>query len=141
MADNIVGKIVSTAATTGGDFVRLSVELVDGNLYTLHFPYALCAGIVTTLQAGAALAHREQMKKLGSDQAVVDAAGFSPIIPNGVSVSRGIDPAGADMILVRLLKGEFPIVDAVFTPNDAETLANDILAEVDKGPAPKPIKN
>ena len=111
--------------------------LKDGKEQTLAVPISLFQGLIASLIAAGSDAYRQQLKRLGSDQAMLDLYGVCGITPTGFRMYRGRDPSTSeDLVLLRLIVDDSPMVDVLLGFPQAKQVATGLLAEAEKGPLP-----
>ena len=131
-----VENILSVTATDDGEHVIAVFGLKDGKEETLAVPISLFQGLIASFTAGSD-AYRQQLKRLGSDEAMLDLYGVCGITPTGFRMYRGRDPSTSeDLVLLRLIVDDSPMVDVLLGFPQAKQVATGLLAEAEKGPLP-----
>jgi|GEM_PF-5175921 len=133
----IITNIVQTGAANDGDFLKLTVEVAGGQRIHLGFPAQMGSGLVGAIFAGLGLVHQEQLKRLGTDQAVLDHLGITPLVPTGFEVATGVGHGEESIVLLRLKKEDVPVLDVVVTPAAAMDIGRELQA---RAAAPFPIR-
>ena len=109
----------------------------DGKEETLAVPISLFQGLIASFIAAGSDAYRQQLKRLGSDEAMLDLYGVCGITPTGFRMYRGRDPSTSeDLVLLRLIVDDSPMVDVLLGFPQAKQVATGLLAEAEKGPLP-----
>ena len=99
-----VENILSVTATDDGEHVIAVFGLKDGKEETLAVPISLFQGLIASFIAAGSDAYRQQLKRLGSDEAMLDLYGVCGITPTGFRMYRGRDPSTSeDLVLLRLI--------------------------------------
>ena len=132
-----VENILSVTATDDGEHVIAVFGLKDGKEQTLAVPISLFQGLIASFIAAGSDAYRQQLKRLGSDEVMLDLYGVCGITPTGFRMYRGRDPSTSeDLVLLRLIVDDSPIVDVLLGFPQAKQVATGLLAEAEKGPLP-----
>ena len=109
----------------------------DGKEEKLAVPISLFQGLIASFIAAGSDAYRQQLKRLGSDEAMLDLYGVCGITPTGFRMYRGRDPSTSeDLVLLRLIVDDSAIVDVLLGFPQAKQVATGLLAEAEKGPLP-----
>ena len=135
----IPGVKISSASPllNDGEHVIAVFSLKDGKEETLAVPISLFQGLMASFIAAGSDAYRQQLKRLGSDQAMLDLYGVCGITPTGFRMYRGRDPSTSeDLVLLRLIVDDSPMVDVLLGFPQAKQVATGLLAEAEKGPLP-----
>ena len=130
----VVQRIQMIGATERGEHVGLEIQTDDNKNCVLLVPYHLFQKLILGLMTAGGIAHREQLARLGSDNAVISVNGFSAFHPTGHDVGRLRLVNGADVVLLRLKKGALPVIDVTAGMEDAKRMAHNILLEAAKPP-------
>src|SRR5262249_34939333 len=132
-----VENILNVTATEDGEHVIAVFGLKGGKEKTLAVPISLFQGLIGSFIAAGSDAYRQQLKGLGSDEAMLDVYGVCGITPTGFRMYRGRDPStNEDLVLLRLIVDDSPIVDVLLGFPQAKQVATGLLAEAEKGPLP-----
>ena len=132
-----VENILSITATDDGEHIIAVFGLKDGKEERLAVPISLFQGLIASLIAAVSDAYRQQLKRLGSDEAMLDVYGVCGITPTGFRMYRGRDPStSVDLVLLRLIVDDLPMVDVLLGFPQAKQVATGLLAEAEKGPLP-----
>ena len=86
-----VKNILNVTATDDGEHVIAVFGLKDGKEETLAVPISLFQGLIASFIAAGSDAYRQQLKRLGSDEAMLDVYGFCGITPTGFRMYRRRD--------------------------------------------------
>ncbi|HJU12786.1 MAG TPA: hypothetical protein VJ728_18025 [Candidatus Binataceae bacterium] len=130
----VIRRIMMLGATEHGEHVGLEIETDSNQNCVLLVPFGLFQKLLLGLMTAGGVARREQLARHGSDSNVLSVAGFSAFHPTGYDVTRGMLANGKDVVLLRLKKGDLPIIDVTAAVGDAKRMAHDILTEVAKKP-------
>ena len=132
-----VENILSVTATDDLEYVIAVFGLKDGKEQTLAVPISLFQGLIASFIAAGSDTYRQQLKRLGSDEAMLDLYGVCGITPTGFRMYRGRDPSTSeDLVLLRLIVDDSPMVDVLLGFPQAKQVATGLLAEAEKGPLP-----
>jgi hypothetical protein len=132
-----IADVTEVGTKDNGDQIVLGGPTTDGGSYRIAIPSALYQGVLASMFAAASMSFREQLRRLGSEEAVVNAFGVAEFSPTGYKVFLGRDDsADSDVILLQLKKDHAPIVNVMWTPQEAQQVANALLASVAQGPLP-----
>jgi hypothetical protein len=86
-----VENILSVTATDDGGHVIAVFGSKDGKEETLAVPISLFQGLIASFIAAGSDAYKQQLKRLGSDEAMLDVYGVCGITPTGFRIYRGRD--------------------------------------------------
>jgi len=132
-----VENILSITATDDGEHIIAVFGSKDGKEKTLAIPIGLFQGLIASVIGAGSKAYRQQLKRLGSDEAMLDVYGVCGITPTGFRMYRGRDPSTSeDLVLLRLIVDDSPMVDVLLGFPQAKQVATGLLAEAEKGPLP-----
>jgi hypothetical protein len=130
----VVQRIRMIGATEHGEHVGLEIETDANRNCVLLVPFVLLQKLLLGLMTAGGVAYHEQIGRLGSENAVLSVNGFSAFHPTGHDVGRLRLVNGEDVVLLRLKKGNLPVIDVTAAIADAKRMAIDILADAEKEP-------
>jgi hypothetical protein len=134
----VVENCTKAGSSQDGDYVRLTLTLKGGQQVTLFFPFKFYSGLMTALFAAGVNAYADQLKKFGNDANLVQMVGTVIFEPTDYELARTQNQGGVDLVVARFKKDRLPLVDVGFDVPAAKLLAEDLLAEIAKGPARPP---
>lgn len=123
----IVKNVVQAGAANAGDFLTLTIQTNDGQQLKLGFPASMGPGLLGAITAAIGLVHQEQLKKLGSEQAVLDHIGTSPIQPTAYEVGTARQ-GDTELVLLRLKKERVPLIDVLLSSEGAADMGEQLQA-------------
>ena len=134
-----IADVTQVGTAENGNQILLGGTTPDGGSYRITIPSAIYQGVLASMFAAASMSFQEQLRRLGSEEAVLDAFGVAEFNPTGCKIFLGRDDSvDSDVILLRLEKDRAPIVNVVWSPQEAERVGNALLASVERGPLPPP---
>ena len=132
----MVRRIGTVGSTEGGNHIGIEFETDANKVLVLLVPLGLFQKFMLGLMTAGGIAHKEQRARLGSERNVLDVGGFSAFHSTRFEVIRGRVVSGEDVVLMRLKKGDIPVIDVTASVADAEQLAITILNTVAEKPKP-----
>jgi|SRR6516165_6469211 hypothetical protein len=109
-----VENILSVTATDNGEHVIAVFGLKDGKEETLAVPISLFQELIASFIAAGSDAHRQQLKRLRSDEAMLDVCGVCGITPIGFRMYRDRDAStNEDLLFLRLIVDDSPTAGSI----------------------------
>ncbi len=133
----VIRRILMVGSTENGEHLGMEIETEDGTLSLLLFPFFAFPKLMLSLMTAGGLAHRDQLARFAGHEAALSATGLSAFRPTGYHVGRMRLTNGEDVVLMRLKKGELPILDVTLPVQDAKLLGRDVTLEAAKEPLRK----
>jgi len=130
----IVDRIGVVGITEHGEHVGMELHFGTGESATVLFPTPFYQKLMAALMSAGAAAQKERLAWLGSQQAVLDYTGAEPFAPTDWAFGRAKARDGTDVLMMRLLKDELPVVDVALALDAAERYSLELAAELLKGP-------
>jgi hypothetical protein len=122
-----VEEVAQVSTEEGGDFITTALRVEGDKVLRVSFPARLGQTLLAALSAGISLSHRRLAGRLGSSHAVAEHLGITAFQATGFEVARTANEEG-ERVLVRLKKGDVPLIDFALPDADARALSRQLQA-------------